>query len=235
MTNEQLLAEVDDILRTMPTFEEFSAHHVDTPAWTGRALAAIHQWDFVHELPANQAAASIHSGVRPTVFQGFLKMQTLLHQVRADLRMKTDQTSVVLQRGQVFDYFDELRRVVETARQDVYFVDAYLDAEFVPRFLPHVASAVTIRLLGGPKKMPTLLPAVELFAKQHGRGVAVRSSSELHDRFVFVDGRECYLSGASFKDGAKNAPVVLTRVADAFLAMWNTYDRLWQEGKVERA
>jgi hypothetical protein len=36
------------------------------------------------------------------------------------------------------------------------------------------------------------------------------------------------------KDGAKNAPAVLTKIADAFKAMWDTYDALWRSAKVER-
>ena len=114
------------------------------------------------------------------------------------------------------------------------FVDAYLDAEFVPRYLPHVAKGIPVRLLGGSKKMVTLLPAVDLFSQQHGAVISVRSSQNLHDRYVFVDRAACYLSGASFKDGAKNAPVLLTQITDAFQAMWNTYDATWNSSKVER-
>ena len=87
---------------------------------------------------------------------------------------------MVVAEGQVFEYFDELRKVIETARTDVFFVDPYLDAEFVSRYLPYVAEGVSIRLLGGPKKRATLLPAVDSFAQQSGRPVAVRVSDGLH-------------------------------------------------------
>lgn len=116
--------------------------------------------------------------------------------------------SVVVQQGQVFDYFDEVRKVIEPARSDLFFVDPYLDADFVGRYLPHVVTEAKIRLLGGPKKMATLLPAVETYARQSAAAIQVRTSKDIHDRYVFVDGASCYLSGASFKDGAKNAPAV---------------------------
>jgi len=142
--------------------------------------------------------------------------------------------SIVAAPGQVFDYFDELSKGIETARSEILFVDAYLDAEFVSRYLPHASSGVGVRLLGGPKRMPTLLPAIDLFAQQHSKTISVRSSDKLHDRYLFVDETACYLSGASFKDGAKKAPAVLTQITDAFQSMWDTYDNLWKAAKTER-
>ena len=42
------------------------------------------------------------------------------------------------------------------------------------------------------------------------------------------------MSGASFKDGAKNAPAVLAQITDAFQAMRDTYERQWSESAIER-
>ena len=69
------------------------------------------------------------------------------------------------------------------------------------------------------KKLTTLLPAVDLFVKQNGATIHVRSAPNFHDRYFFVDGASCYQSGASFKDGAKSAPTTLTQIVDAFTAM----------------
>ena len=33
--------------------------------------------------------------------------------------------------GAVFDYFDGIRKIIEIAKQDIFFIDQYLDAEFV--------------------------------------------------------------------------------------------------------
>jgi hypothetical protein len=82
--------------------------------------------------------------------------------------------------------------------------------------------------------MATLLPAVAMFASQSNLAIEVRSSETLHDRFVFVDRNACYLSGASLKDGAKNAPAVLTQIADGFAPMLAAYEGLWTSGKVQR-
>ena len=130
-----------------------------------------------------------------------------------------------------FDYFDEIRKILETAQRDVLFVDPYLDAEFVPRYLGHIAAGVNIRLLAR-ERIGTLIPAVELYAKQSNAKIEVRSAAGFHDRYLFVDNSACYQSGASFKDGAKKAPTTVTQITDAFLAVLKTYEDLWAGGNV---
>ena len=57
---------------------------------------------------------------------------------------------------------------------------------------------------------------------------------EIMARPLFIDKKNCCQSGASFKDGAKNAPTTLTQITDAFSAVLETYDKFWSAAKVER-
>ena len=116
--------------------------------------------------------------------------------------------------------------------EDLLFVDPYLDAEFVSRHLPHVTTGVTIRLLSR-EKLKTLLPAVEAFAQQERANIEARSSQNFHNRYIFVDEIVCYQSGASFKDGAKSSPTTLAQITDAFSPVFQTYEDLWSQGRVE--
>jgi hypothetical protein len=235
-TQERLLAELEDLLRTMPAKEKLGQTTDENLAWLGRAAAIIEQWNMPKTLLFNLALDKFHDQVMPLRSGlGFREIMTLLHQARSDLRMRTvGPTNIALPQGGVFDYFDEVRKTVELADSEVFFVDPYLDAEFVSRYLPHVRTGVTIRLLTSDKKLSTLLPAVDLFIKQNGRAVSVRSANGLHDRYVFIDKGSCYQSGASFKDGAKLAPTTLTQITDAFSPVWDTYERLWAAANVER-
>ena len=200
-------------------------------AWLSQAAAAIKRWDEAYMVRVHVALAMVPSSHHDSCRKALGALKMLLHQAKSDLRMELGRGSVVVAEGRVFEYFDELRKVIETARTDVFFVDPYLDADFVSRYLPYVAEGVSIRLLGGPKKRATLLPAVESFVQQSGRSVSVRVSDRVHDRFLFIDRAACYLSGASFKDGAKKAPTVLTQITDAFQAMSDTYEQQWIEAR----
>jgi len=234
MTKEQLLAELEDLLRTMPSSATIRDETPENLGWLGRAAAVIEQWDPAKSILLRDYIHQLHAFITVNASAGFSNLVTMLHQARHDLRMQTlGPMNVVFQHGMLFDYFDEIRKIIEVARQDVLFVDPYLDAEFVSRYLGHVAAGVTIRLLARAK-LQTLLPAVDVFAKQCQAKIEVRSAPNFHDRYIFIDKNSCYQSGASFKDGAKQAPTTLTQITDAFAAMLQIYEALWNQGKVER-
>jgi hypothetical protein len=235
MTKEQLLAEVEDLLRTATPREKIYVSLTEEDvAWLGRASAVIENWSEAKAITLQHVLLPMIHGDMMTRPEGYDRLMTLLHQARHDLRMQTlGPMNVALPQGMVFDYFDEIRKIIEVARQDLLFVDPYLDAEFVSRYLSHTTPGVTTRLLAR-EKLATLLPAVDAFTKQTGMKLEVRSAPGFHDRYIFVDKTTCYQSGASFKDGAKSSPTTLTQITDAFTAVLQTYETLWTGARVER-
>ena len=232
LTQEQLLAEVEDVLRTMPERKTIRHELPENYAWFGRAAALVAQWNSVKSVEFDAYIRQIHSVMTMDASQALSGILTLLQQARHDLRLKAvGPLTVAIDKGSVFDYFDEVRRLIEEAQTDLLFVDPYLDAEFVSRYLPHVRSGVAIRLLG-KEKMPTLVPAVQAFAQQSSVNIQVRAAPTLHDRFVFIDKKSCYQSGASFKDGAKKAPTSLAQVNDAFAPIQTTYEKTWSSAQI---
>lgn len=215
----------------MPATGSLGNDYDDVVAWLGRASATVHEWDFIKGKPQfDFSVAKLGYPLSRDYGLGVREIRILLHEARHDLRMKTvGPLSVNLDKGAVFDYFDEVRQVVELARMDILFVDPYLDAEFVSRYLPHVCSGVRVRLMGR-ERMAALISAVSLFRNQSSLAIEVRSALGFHDRYLFVDGLTCHQSGASFKDGAKKAPTTLTQTTDAFAAMHTTYEAICSTG-----
>src|SRR5882724_7854626 len=233
MTKEQLLAEVEDLLRTIPPRATIHQETELNFSWLGRVAAVIGLWDLGKGVLMGSYLREFHSRLTVTSDNGFLNMMTMLHQARHDLRMQTvGPMSVAVGHGMVFDYFDEIRKIVEGANKDLFFVDPYLDADFVSRYLVHVAAGVGLRLLTR-EKLATLLPAVTAFVQQSNTRIEVRSATNFHDRYVLADGTACYQSGASFKDGAKTPPTTLTQITDALAVVSQTYEAIWSRGKVE--
>jgi len=216
----------------MPPKESLRRSDNENLAWLGRASALVEAWNMPKMISMGVAIQKLYA--LHTSQDGLNGILILLHQARHDLRMKTvGPLSAAIGRGNIFDYFDEVRKIIAVATHDLFFVDPYLDADFVSRYLPHVAKGVNIRLLAR-EKLSTLSPAVEAFAKQNDATISIRSASNFHDRYVFVDRNACYQSGASFKDGAKSSPTTLTQITDAFPSVLQTYEGLWDAGKVER-
>jgi hypothetical protein len=233
MNDEQILMELEDLLRTMPSHQTITQQIPENFSWLGRAAAALEAWNMVKGSMAKIDIDNIQSPRLQQHAEGLRKTQMIIHQAIHELRMKTTgPLSVAVDSGGVFDYFDEIRKILESATSDVLFIDPYLDAEFVSRYLPHIKDGVMVRLLGGAK-LKTLLPAVEAYSTQSNHSIEVRSAQGFHDRYIFIDQGRCYQSGASFKDGAKKSPTTLTQITDAFSAMQGTYEEIWSNGKIE--
>lgn len=231
---ESLLAEADDLLRTMPAMHEFTPDSLEHIAWVGRASALAHAWDPVRAVVKfDQYARNLTSYSSRDVDPALRSILTVLHQIRNELRLQMQgASSVSLPTGNVFQYFDEVRKLVEGANVDILFVDPYLDSEFVSRYLTQIRQSVTVRLLTR-ERLASLLPAVDLLRQQAALKIEVRVAPGFHDRYVIVDRATCYQSGASFKDGAKKAPTTLTQISDAFSAVLATYEDLWAKATIK--
>jgi len=233
MTEEQLLVEIEDIIKKTPTLD-FLRHQSDEAlAWMGRTMAVINEWDSTEEIRLSISMNLLHNSHPGLVTKGRSGILVLLNQALYELKMKTTgPTSVLVSSGMPYEYFEEIKGIIKLANNDILFVDPYLDDEFVSRYLPFVKPDVVIRLLAG-KRLSALVPAVTLFMTQNQQTIEVRSCSKFHDRFIFIDGISCYLSGASFKDGASASPATITQITDAFQRMHDEYDEIWQKAKVE--
>jgi hypothetical protein len=174
----------------------------------------------------------MRSEVGRTSAEGHREVMALLHEARYDLRLRTGgPLSVAVDAGSTFDYFDTLRKIIAEARADLLFVDPYMGVDFIAKYLVQVAAGTSIRLLTR-ERLDILIPAVMALMEQSGQTIAVRSTDRIHDRYVFIDHRACFLSGASFKDGGRNAPTIVTQITDAFAPMLDTYERMWAEANV---
>ncbi len=234
LSTEVLLPEIEDLIRNTPPPLSIHQHTEAAFGWLGRAAAVIEKWNPEKRSALEKCLYDVHLPALQEGTRAYRGLITLLHQARNQIRLETvGPANVVIGQKMVFDYFDELRKLIEPARKDLFFVDPYLDAEFVSRYLPHVAQGVTIRLLAD-KKISTLLPAVDALTHQTVMTIAVRAGTGFHDRYVFVDKSACYQSGASFKDGAKSAPTTLTQITDAFPAILKTYEDLWSQSRIVR-
>ena len=222
----QLLAEIEDVIRTAPV-GDFRVGQPDAVGWVGRASALIKRWDIARFVSFEANMMKIYSPGSTFPESAMQRVLSILHEARHDLRLNTvGPLSVAVDKGGVFDYFDEVRKVMVTARAELFFVDPYIDLEFAARYLPQVPAGVAVRLLT-KKGIAALVPAIGLASQQLNLSIQMRSANTLHDRYVFVDRTRGYQSGASFKDGARLSPTLLTEITDALPAVLATYDGIW--------
>jgi len=227
ISKEQLLAEFEELIRAMPDIGMFSQTDEKTALWLGRAVSLLDLWDRVQAINVQIQVESLGSRVGD-YGRAVQIIRTTIYRAVSDLRLKTIGTvNVAVGAGMTFDYFDNLRKMIESAKEDILFVDPYLDAEFVSKYLPYVSNGARIRLLAGNQKLASLVPAVKAYAEQEKKLVELKASEKHHDRYIFIDKNTCYQSGASFKDGAKKALTTLTQLTDTFQPVFEFYEEIW--------
>jgi hypothetical protein len=225
-----LLGELEDLIRTQPPTGTVRHNTPENRAWIARTVAAISHWDLVSGTQARAYARAIHHVMARDAGVGIDGLFGLLYEAQSSVRLSTiGPVSTAIGHGQVFDYFDEIRKLIAEAGTDLLIVDPYMDADFVSRYLQDVRDGVALRLLGR-ERLSSLLPAIQALVQQNKSSIVVRTSPNFHDRYMFVDGKACYQSGASFKDGAKNAPTTITQITDAFSGVRDTYEVMWMNG-----
>ena len=252
MTEEQLLHEIDGLIRNRPSFSVIGeSEHDDVLSWLGRVAAVTNIWDestvnsVKRDLDIRQLnSVSSSDPEKNSVFsrvskyrqertrEAYRSLVSLLYQARYDLLIKLGgQNSVSVPGGRPYDYFEEIRKKIELAHIELFFVDRYIDAEFVSIYLPQVRSDVSVRLLTLKKMEQRLVPALNLLTEQYPLNVEVRYASheQIHDRYMFIDKRECYQSGSSFKDGSRKYQTTLNRLTDAYEETHRLHEQIWSE------
>ncbi len=231
--DEQLLAEIEDLIRSTPKFEASQYKRLDDMSWPGRVSAAIRAWNLAEKITADSCISELCMSRSNDAFSGFSRLRMLLYEARDDLKRRVGvPMSVVVEKGMRFDYFDRIRKILEEAHAEILIVDPYLDSNFVSRYLTQIKNSVVVRLLTSSTKETSLMPAIELLTQQTGLQIDVRFNNDLHDRYIFIDRRECYQSGASFKDGAVNAMTTVTQIREVFTQVFQAYEYLWEDSKV---
>ena len=106
LNKEQLLIEIEDIIRTMPPRPTIRHVIPENVAWFGRLSAAIEKWNSTKSalVKGNLDLFFSNGNARETA-HGFTKLLMLLHQAQNDLRMETlGPTNVAIPHKMSFEY-----------------------------------------------------------------------------------------------------------------------------------
>ena len=100
--------------------------------------------------------------------------------------------------GQYFDAHLLISKIIKSAKTSVLIIDNYID-ETVLELLSKKQKkvSITIKSKTNPQKLD-----IEKFTKQYGK-IKFITNTNIHDRFIIIDEKDVYHSGASLKDLGK--------------------------------
>ena len=97
--------------------------------------------------------------------------------------------------GQFYDAYSLLIDILNTASKNIIIIDNYIDKKFLD-----ICSKIKVNIIIITKEIDKI--DLEKYNKQY-TNIKVRISNKYHDRFIILDNKVLYHSGASFKDLGK--------------------------------
>jgi hypothetical protein len=131
--------------------------------------------------------------------------------------------------GDEFAFYKDLKGILSLASTNVFIVDNYLNTDFFELYVEPIGLPVFVRILTDEVRGNLMTVA----RKYSRRGkFELRSSNDLHDRHIFVDGRG-WMVGQSIKDGAKKKPTYMVEIGAALVpTVQKIYEDLWNGSTV---
>ena len=98
--------------------------------------------------------------------------------------------------GQIYDAFEQMKKFVFMARQELIVIDPYFDDSVLP-LIAQKRPGVSVLVIKNRRK--DLLHAVDVarFNAQYGNSLTVKESTRFHDRFLIIDKTMLIHVGAS--------------------------------------
>ena len=99
--------------------------------------------------------------------------------------------------GQIYDAFEQMKKFVQMAKQELIVIDPYFDDSVLP-LIAQKRAGVSVLVVKNRRK--DLLHAIDLarFNAQYGNSLTVKESTRFHDRFLIIDRSTLIHVGASF-------------------------------------
>lgn len=116
-------------------------------------------------------------------------------------------------KGTQHDAYIEIKEIIQKTKSQISIIDPYIDSTIFRILSTILAKEIVVQLLSF-KLPPDFSHERQKFVSQHlNFTIEVRTTVEFHDRFIIIDGEECYHIGASIKD-AGNKAFMISQIED---------------------
>jgi len=111
-----------------------------------------------------------------------------------------------------WDAYVEIKKIITTAKNELVVIDPYVDGSFF-QILAACSHSLQVKILSF-KIPPDLSLEAKKFLMQHPNfALEIKTAKAFHDRFITIDGTQCYHVGASIKD-AGNKAFMISQIED---------------------
>lgn len=221
-----ILSQIKSLLARAPSFDTYTPSSLEHQVWLGQAHALVVRWNSIEAITLKTASDFL--GFEANRALNVAQIFGILHRAVADLELRLPKDpGQSFGPGAVYDFFKALNGVISSAQKSLLIADPYMDETVFDTYLSSVGKGIAVRLLV-ERYSAKVKPAAEKFVGQYGALLEVRSSSDFHDRLLFVDDDVCWVVGQSIKDAAAAKPTYLASLsADLAKPKLAHYERIW--------
>ena len=117
--------------------------------------------------------------------------------------------------GEYYDAYDFLISLVKKAKNKISLIDPYFDEAGLNIF-KNVAINIDLTICASTRAAITSNDLL-LFEKQYGNKINLKYNDTIHDRFLIIDDKECYVIGASINYMGKKTFTVYKYASDKLI------------------
>lgn len=185
--------------------------HFHSANWAGEHYAAAYGEDIPHDLYQSNYNKRIQA------YEGVLN--SCLAELKLDL--PDQEIKGVYEAGEEYEFYHDVKSILSMAQKEIFVIDPYVSAEIFDVYASAIPRTVLFRLLSAniPSEVKTL---AQKYAA--GGNLQFRTSSSIHDRVLFADGR-VWVCGQSLKDAAKKKPTYIVELDEP--AQRQIYEPIW--------
>lgn len=228
MDNAALYQALGAIIQDQPEIDDSRS----LMRWLGRAQALVSKVSSAWAIEI-QVASSMQIANDP--WQVLQRTNAVLYRALAvvEVDAPVQHQGSFIQAGNDLDALSGVSKVLNTATHSVRIVDPYMDELVLTDFAVLALEQVAIELLTDDGYVKaSFKPAVTRFRKQFNASrpleARITASGLLHDRLIFIDGREVYSVTQSLKDLAKRSHASIIRVEPELAGLKiSAYENYW--------
>lgn len=108
-------------------------------------------------------------------------------------------------KGTQYDAYIEIRNILQRAKRSIDIIDPYVDNTIFQIIATIPSSNLQVHILSFNLPSDMALEKKKFISQHPDISIEVRTTKEFHDRFIIIDGVNCYHIGASIKDAGDKA------------------------------
>jgi len=231
---QSLYVQLGRLLETAPDLNAQTLRSPTGQQWLARGHALVTEVGVAAGMDAIEYTTAVKNIPAGAYSNGAQQVFTILHRALAHCELKVPRAAAgsFIPVGSSFDAYAALSKIFQTASNDVFIVDPYMDETALTEFGLAVPTGLNLRLLADEKAYKdSLRPAANRWVAQHGadRPLDVRLSPArtLHDRAIFVDRTFAWTVTQSLKDFAKRSPAEIVKADETATLKIEAYELLW--------